>query len=89
MYTYLKLNDGVYFILLMGLLEGYFVPDHAYNWPATTAEQRQANCKLLFELIDDAGLPRPNCNPDDIATGDLKSILRILYLMFSNYKDRD
>ncbi len=73
----------------MGLLENYFVSEYAYNWKAETHEQKLVNCKLLFELIDDAGLPRPNCNPEDIAGGDLKSILRILYLLFSNYKDRD
>ena len=84
-----QLSDGVYFILLMGVLENYFVPEYLYCPTPNTSEQKLVNSKLLFELIDDAGLQRPNCNPEDIVNGDLKSVLRILYLLFSNYKDRD
>ena len=59
-----QLADGVNLILLMGILENYFVPEYAYYPTATGLEQKLANCKLLFELIDDACLQRPNCNPE-------------------------
>ena len=73
----------------MGILENYFVPEYAYHATPTNHQEKLHNCKFLFELIDDAGLPKPNCQPEDVAKSDLKSILRILYLLFSNYKDRD
>lgn len=75
--------------MLMGVLEGYFLPEYAFNTSPKSGEHRLANCRLMFDLIEDAGLQRPNCRPEDLASGDLKSILRILYLLFSNYKDRD
>ena len=73
----------------MGILEGYFIPEYAYYSKPSCMEQKIENSKFLFELIEDAGLQSPNCMPEDIANGDLKSILRILYSMFSNYKDRE
>ena len=84
-----KLYDGVYLTTLMGILEDYFIPEYAYYSKPSCMEQKIENSKFLFELIEKAGLQSPNCMPEDIASGDLKSILRILYTMFSNYKDRE
>lgn len=84
-----QLDNGIHLIMLMGILEGYYIPEFAYYATADTSEKKLENCRFLFELIDDAGLQKPNCLPEDIANKDLKSILRILYILFSNYKDRD
>lgn len=84
-----QLDDGVLLIMLMGVLEGYYIPEYLYHSDTKVFEQKLENCKFLFELIDDAGLPKPNCLPADIANCDLKSVLRIIYTLFSNYKDRD
>jgi parvin len=83
------LFDGVYLILLMGILEDYYIPQYAYCVKPVTLEDKVSNCNFLFELIDDAGLPIPNCTPEDVANKDLKSILRILYTLFSNYKEKE
>jgi hypothetical protein len=48
----------------MGILENYFVPEYAYIQNPKSAEQKYENCKFLFELIEDAGLQVPNCQPD-------------------------
>jgi parvin len=84
-----QLDSGVNLIYLMGILEGYFIPLHAFHSEPESNEQKVENCRLLFKLIDDAGLQKPNCSPEEIANGDLKSILRIMYSLFSHYKDRD
>ena len=84
-----RMDDGVLLILLMSILENFFVPEYAYFENATNYDEKLENCKLLFDLIEDAGLQEKNCTPENIASGDLKSILRVLYLLFSNYKDRD
>ncbi len=48
----------------MGILENYFIPDYAYHAKPTNVQQKLENCKFLFELIDEAGLPEPNCHPE-------------------------
>ena len=48
----------------MGILENYFVPDYAYHAKPANVQQKLDNCKFLFELIDEAGLPEPNCHPE-------------------------
>jgi hypothetical protein len=50
--------------MLMAILENYYVPEYAYNSEPITHEHKLQNCKLLFDLLDEAGLPRPNCNPE-------------------------
>jgi parvin len=59
-----QLDTGVALILLLGILENYFIPEYAYHAKPDNTQQKLENCKFLFELIDDAGLPEPNCNPE-------------------------
>lgn len=58
------MENGVHLILLMGLLDNYFVPEYAYVQNPKTYEQKLENCKFLFELIEDAGLQQSNCQPE-------------------------
>lgn len=81
-----QFHDGVYLTLLMGLLEGYFVPLYSYFLTPTTFEQKVHNVSFAFELMMDAGLPKPKARPEDIVNRDLKSTLRVLYNLFTKYK---
>lgn len=81
--------DGVYFCLLMGLLEGYFVPLHQLYLTPRSCDDRVHNVQLSFELMQDAGLPPPKPRPQDIVNMDLKSTLRIIYNLFNKYKHQD
>uniref|UniRef100_H2YS23 Calponin-homology (CH) domain-containing protein n=1 Tax=Ciona savignyi TaxID=51511 RepID=H2YS23_CIOSA len=78
--------DGVYLILLMGLLEGYFVPLHSFSLTPETFEDKVHNLHFAFELMQDAGLPKPKARPEDVANCELKSTLRVLYNLFTKYK---
>ncbi len=82
-----ELNDGVKLISLMGVLENYFVPDFSYHPNPILFEQKIENISFLFDLMDDVGLPEPTCKAEDIANGDLKSTLRIVYNLFTKYKE--
>ena len=64
--SFIKLDDGVYLILLIGILENFFLPEYSYYPSPKAYEQKLENCKFLFNLIDDAGLNRPNCRPEGI-----------------------
>ncbi|OQV19393.1 Transcriptional enhancer factor TEF-1 [Hypsibius exemplaris] len=78
-----QFHDGVYLILLIGLLEGYFVPLYDYYSAPTTMDQKTHNVAFAYELMMDAGLPRPRARPEDIVNLDLKSTLRVLYNLFT------
>ncbi|VDN10432.1 unnamed protein product [Dibothriocephalus latus] len=81
-----RLSHGVILILLMGLLEGYFVPLHCYHPMPSTDAMRLTNINLAFDLIRAAELPEPMERPEDIAMGDSRAILRLLYSIYSRYQ---
>lgn len=82
-----ELHDGCHLCLLMGLLEGYFVPFHYWHSTPQSFDEKLHNVQAAFELIMDAGLPQPRCRPEDIVNKDLKSTLRVLYSLFTKYKN--
>nr|XP_045219418.1 beta-parvin isoform X2 [Macaca fascicularis] len=112
--------DGVYLVLLMGLLEDYFVPLHNFYltpesfdqkrerisahvagskqvciWPGlcwalgapTAVTAGVHNVSFAFELMLDGGLKKPKARPEDVVNLDLKSTLRVLYNLFTKYKN--
>uniref|UniRef100_A0A3Q0QNH7 Parvin, alpha a n=1 Tax=Amphilophus citrinellus TaxID=61819 RepID=A0A3Q0QNH7_AMPCI len=79
--------DGVYLVLLMGLLEGYFVPLYNFFLTPENFDQKVHNVSFSFELMQDGGLERPKPRPEDIVNCDLKSTLRVLYNLFSRYRN--
>ncbi|CAH1798933.1 unnamed protein product, partial [Owenia fusiformis] len=78
--------DGVYLVLLMGLLEGYFTPLYSFHLTPETFDHKVHNVVFAFELMQDAGLPKPKARPEDVVNLDLKSTLRVLYNLFTKYK---
>ncbi|KAJ7344478.1 hypothetical protein JRQ81_000428, partial [Phrynocephalus forsythii] len=79
--------DGVYLVLLMGLLEGYFVPLHSFFLTPDSFEQKVLNVSFAFELMQDGGLEKPKPRAEDIVNCDLKSTLRVLYNLFTKYRN--
>uniref|UniRef100_A0A3P8ZQL1 Calponin-homology (CH) domain-containing protein n=1 Tax=Esox lucius TaxID=8010 RepID=A0A3P8ZQL1_ESOLU len=78
--------DGVYLVLLMGLLEDYFVPLYNFFLTPENFEQKVHNVAFAFELMQDGGLNKPKARPEDVVNLNLKSTLRVLYNLFTNYK---
>ena len=56
----------------MGLLEGYFVPLHAFHFQAENYEQKVKNLQFSYKMMKEAGLPKPRSRVQDIANEDLK-----------------
>jgi len=83
-----QFSDGVFLIFLMGLLEDYFVPLYLYDASPETFEGKVKNIKLAFDLMVDAGMPAPSSIPEDIAKCELKATLRVLYSLFTKYKNK-
>uniref|UniRef100_A0A1B6CD95 Calponin-homology (CH) domain-containing protein n=1 Tax=Clastoptera arizonana TaxID=38151 RepID=A0A1B6CD95_9HEMI len=82
-----QFHDGVYLTLLMGLLEGFFVPLFNFHLTPQDFEQKVHNVQFAFELMQDTGLAKPKARPEDIVNLDLKSTLRVLYNLFTKYKN--
>ncbi|XP_065072142.1 beta-parvin-like isoform X2 [Rhopilema esculentum] len=82
-----QFHDGVYFILLIGLLEEYFVPLHLFHLTPNGFEQKVHNVEFALDLLQDAGLGKPKAKPEDIVMHDLKATLRVLYALFTKYKN--
>ncbi|XP_073835140.1 beta-parvin isoform X1 [Musca autumnalis] len=80
-------RDGVYLCLLMGLLGGFFVPLHEFHLTPQDTDQMVANVAFSFDLMQDAGLPKPKARPEDIVNMDLKSTLRVLYSLFTTFRN--
>ncbi len=83
----MKLNDGVKLIYLMGILCNYYIPEFSYHSIPKSFDEKVENIQLLFDLMEDENLVLPTCKPEDIANGDLKSTLRVVYNLFTKYKD--
>ncbi|XP_076128291.1 beta-parvin isoform X1 [Alosa pseudoharengus] len=81
--------DGVYLVLLMGLLEDYFVPLYNFYLTPESFEQKVHNVAFAFELMQDGGLKKPKARPEDVVNLNLKSTLRVLYNLFTNYKNSE
>uniref|UniRef100_A0A8C2ALK2 Parvin, beta n=1 Tax=Cyprinus carpio TaxID=7962 RepID=A0A8C2ALK2_CYPCA len=56
--------DGVYLVLLMGLLENYFVPLYNFYLTPESFEQKVHNVSFAFELMQDGGLQKPKARPE-------------------------
>ncbi|KDR07747.1 Beta-parvin [Zootermopsis nevadensis] len=82
-----QFHDGVYLTLLMGLLEGFFVPLYSFHLTPQDFDQKVHNVNFAFELMQDIGLAKPKARPEDIVNLDLKSTLRVLYNLFTKYKN--
>ncbi|XP_025782307.1 beta-parvin [Puma concolor] len=83
----LQFADGVYLVLLMGLLEDYFVPLYNFHLTPDSFDQKVHNVAFAFELMLDGGLKTPKARPEDVVNLDLKSTLRVLYNLFTKYKN--
>ncbi|KAA3676262.1 parvin [Paragonimus westermani] len=78
-------SDGVLLVLLIGLLEGYFVPFHTYHPTPITESMRLHNVQLAFDLMQSAGVTEPPAQPEEIVAADPKAIVRVLYNLYSFY----
>lgn len=61
-----QFHDGVFLVLLLGLLEGFFVPLGSFNLTPKTYEHKVHNVSFAFELMQDVGLPKPKARPEGI-----------------------
>jgi len=59
-----QFHDGVYLTLLMGLLEGFFVPLYSFHLTPQDFDQKVHNVSFAFDLMQDVGLAKPKARPE-------------------------
>lgn len=78
--------DGVILLLLIGQLEGFFVPLHDFNLTPVNASEMLQNVTLALDLLNDTGLQVSSVDPQDIVSQDVAATLKILYALFKKHK---
>ncbi|XP_017293316.1 gamma-parvin [Kryptolebias marmoratus] len=83
-----QFSDGVILLLLIGQLEGFFIPLCEFNLtPANDAEMLH-NVTLALDLLNNVGLQLPNIDPQDIVSQDVAATLKVLYALFKKHKGK-
>lgn len=59
-----QFSDGVYLCLLMGLLEGFFIPLYDFHLTPQDHDQKVHNVAFAFELMQECGLPPCKARPE-------------------------
>ncbi|TKS73695.1 Gamma-parvin [Collichthys lucidus] len=80
--------DGVILLLLIGQLEGFFIPLHDFNLTPVSPSEMLHNVTLALDLLTDTGLQVSNVDPQDIVSQDVAATLKILYALFKKHKGK-
>ncbi|XP_026166204.1 gamma-parvin [Mastacembelus armatus] len=83
-----QFSDGVILLLLIGQLEGFFIPLCDFNLtPVNQAEMLQ-NVTLALDLLNDMDLHMSSVSPQDIVSQDITATLKVLYALFKKHKEK-
>ncbi|XP_029378647.1 gamma-parvin isoform X2 [Echeneis naucrates] len=78
--------DGVILLLLIGQLEGFFIPLCDFNLTPVNTSEMLHNVTLALDLLNDMDMQILNVNPQDIVSQDAAATLKILYTLFKKHK---
>ncbi|KAK2917614.1 gamma-parvin [Channa argus] len=83
-----QFSDGVILLLLIGQLEGFFIPLSNFNLTPVNHSEMLHNVTLALDLLNDTGLQISNINPQDIVSQDVATTLKVLYTLFKKHKGK-
>ncbi|XP_067090401.1 gamma-parvin [Osmerus mordax] len=78
--------DGVILLLLIGQLEGFFLPICNFHLTPVSHTEMLHNVTLALDLLNDLELEVSNVDPQDIISQDASATLRVLYGLFKRHK---
>lgn len=81
--------DGVILLLLIGQLEGFFIPLSDFHMTPANPSEMLHNVTLACDLLFDLGLEVSNINPQDITSRASSPTLKVLYALFRRHKKRE
>lgn len=80
--------DGVILLLLIGQLEGFFIPLYDFNLTPVNHSEMIQNVTLALDLLNDMGLHMSSVEPQDIVSQDITATLKVLYALFKKHKEK-
>lgn len=80
--------DGVILLLLIGQLEGFFIPLCDFNLTPVNPSEMLHNVTLALDLLNDTGLQMSSVDPQDIVSQDVAATLKVLYTLFKKHKGK-
>lgn len=80
--------DGVILLLLIGQLEGYFVPLCDFNLTPANHSEMLHNVTLALDLLTDSALEVSSVSPQDIVSQDVSATMKVLYALFQKHKEK-
>uniref|UniRef100_UPI00358DE78B gamma-parvin-like n=1 Tax=Myxine glutinosa TaxID=7769 RepID=UPI00358DE78B len=85
-----QFGDGVLLILLVGQLEGFFVPLYKYHVIPESKEHKTRNVQVALELIEESEITHTSWGvlKEDIVNVETKSLMKVLHVLYSKHKTR-
>ncbi|KAM7397009.1 hypothetical protein PAMP_020008 [Pampus punctatissimus] len=83
-----QFSDGVILLLLIGQLEGFFVPLYDFNLIPVNESEMLHNVTLALDLLNDTDMQLSSVDPQDIVSQDIAATFRILYTLFKKHKGK-
>ncbi|KAM6936796.1 gamma-parvin isoform 1-T2 [Xenentodon cancila] len=80
--------DGVILLLLIGQLEGFFIPLFEFNLTPTSNSEMLQNVTLALNLLNDTHPQLTSIDPQDIVSQDVGATLKVLYAIFKKHKGK-
>lgn len=80
--------DGVILLLLIGQLEGYFVPLCDFNLTPASQSEMLHNVTLALDLLIDSALEVSGISPQDIVSQDVSATMKVLYALFRKHNEK-
>ncbi|KAG7262322.1 hypothetical protein CRUP_036509, partial [Coryphaenoides rupestris] len=81
--------DGVILLLLIGQLEGFFIPLSDFHMSPANHSEKVHNVTLACDLLLDLGLDVSNIDMQSIISRDVSATLKVLYALFRSHKRRE
>lgn len=80
--------DGVILLLLIGQVEGFFIPLCEFFLSPVGSSEMLHNVTLALDLLIDRGLPVQSIDPQDIVSQDVPATVKALYYLFKRHKNK-
>nr|XP_046249344.1 gamma-parvin [Scatophagus argus]XP_046249345.1 gamma-parvin [Scatophagus argus]XP_046249346.1 gamma-parvin [Scatophagus argus] len=80
--------DGVILLLLIGQLEGFFIPLYDFILTPVNSSEMLRNVTLALDLLNDSGLQVSSVEPQDIVSQDITATLKVLYALFRKHSGK-
>ncbi|XP_051916704.1 gamma-parvin isoform X3 [Hippocampus zosterae] len=80
-----QFSDGVILLLLIGQLEGFFIPLCDFRLTPVNHAQMLHNVSLALSLLTHLGLRVSSVQPQDVVAQDVAATLKVLYALFNKH----